>query len=78
MWPNAHEPYTNQSPCHSDGWDFINGEYNMIMFTGEQLPDKLLEDKDLTEEEDEDNSNDELNNESDDSSSGSVSNSDMD
>ena len=74
MWPNAHEPYTNQSPCHSDGCHFINGEYNKIMFTGEQLPDKLLEDKTQTEEEDED----ELNNESDDSSSGSVSNSDMD
>ena len=36
------------------------------MFTGGQLPDKLLEDKNLTEEEDKDNSNDELNNESDD------------
>ena len=49
----------------------------MIVFTGEQLPDKLLEDKNLTEE-DEDNSNDELNDESGDSSSDSDSNSDMD
>ena len=22
MWANAHEPYINQSPCQSDGWDF--------------------------------------------------------
>ena len=50
----------------------------MMMFTGEQLPDKLLDDKNLTKEEDKDNSNDELTDESDDSSSGSVSNSDMD
>ena len=57
---------------------FINGEYKVVMFTGEQLPDKLLEDKNLTEEEDEDNSNDELNEESDDSSSDLDSNSDMD
>ena len=78
MWANTLEPCINQSPCQSDGWDSINGEYNMIMFTGEQLPDKLLEDKNLTEEEDEDNSNDELNDVSGDSSSDSDSNSDMD
>ena len=78
MWASAHEPYINQSPCQSDGWDFINGEYKVVMFTGEQLPHKLLEDKNLTEEEDEDNSNDELNEESDDSSSDSDSNSGMD
>ena len=78
MWANAHEPYINQSHCQSDGRDFINGEYNMIMFKDEQLPDKLLEDKNLTEDEDEDNSNGELNDESNDSSSDSDSNSEKD
>ena len=67
MWANAHEPYINQSPCQNDGWDFTNGGYNMIMFTGEQLADRLLEDKNLTEEENKDNWNDELNDELDDS-----------
>ena len=74
MWANAHEPYIDQNPCHSDCWDFINGKYGMIMFVGEQLPDKLLEENNLTEESDEDT----LNDESDCLSSDSGSNSDMD
>ena len=60
IWANTHEPYINQNPCHNDGWDFINEEYNAIILKGEQLPDKFLEDKNLTEEKDEDNSNDEF------------------
>ena len=46
----------------------------MIMFIGEQLPDKVLEENNLTEESDEDD----LNDESDYLSSDSGSNSDMD
>ena len=77
MWANAHKQFIHQNPCQSDGWDIINGIYNMIMFTGEQLPDKLLEDN-LTQEEDNDHSCDALNDESYDSSSDSDSYSDMD
>ena len=77
MWANAHKQFIHQNPCQSDGWDIIDGIYNMIMFTGEQLPDKLLEDN-LTQEEDNDHSCDALNDESYGSSSDSDSYSDMD
>lgn len=54
MWAEADNTQINQHPTTEDGWQLENDSYQLIWFTGSQLPEKLIPD-------DEDNSDHETN-----------------
>lgn len=42
MWAAADQQHLEQHPTEQDGWELLGGEYKLIWFYGEQLPDSLI------------------------------------
>ena len=42
MCEAADQQHLEQHPTDEDGWELLDGEYKLIWFYGEQLPDSLI------------------------------------
>ena len=50
MWAAADQQHLEQHSTEEDGWELLDGEYQLIWFYGEQLPDSLISEESKLQE----------------------------
>ena len=48
MWADADQPFIEQEP--HEGWEVVDGRYDIVWFSGPQLPEDLCPEDDTNEE----------------------------